>query len=180
MKQNIIILLLLTFFSVRPLSAQQLPQHAASYNDATSITIVSDSTDLPILSEQFYRDVIFINQTYDYETKNKVKRLKRWSGEVMTAGYATFLGVLFVNGALAINNDWSLWIDIPCAVVVAMASMHPFIVWSNHLKKKAESLSSQTVYLFNINRHLGMGAVSFTNNQMHSLQAVGIGLKVNL
>ena len=179
MKQNITILLLLTFLSVRPLSAQQLPLHAAIYNEATSITIVSDSTDLPILSEQFYRDVNFINQTYDYETKNKVKRLKRWSSEVMTAGYATFLGVIVVNGALAANNDWSLWIDIPCAAVVAVASMYPFIVWSNHLKKKAESLSSQTVYLYNINRHVDLGTVSFTNTQTHSLQAVGIGVKVN-
>lgn len=177
MKQKNIILLLLTFFSVRPLSAQQLSLHADIHNDAS--TVVCDSTDLPILSEQFYRNVNFINKTYDYETKNKVERLKMRSREVRVAGFTTFFGVVFVNGALAANNNWSLWIDIPCATVVAMASMYPFVVWSNHLKKKAESLNSQTVYLFNINSHVDMGTVSFTNTQTHSLQAVGIGLKVN-
>lgn len=179
MKQNIIILLLLTFFSILPLSAQQLPQQVGIDNDALTVAVACDSTELPILSEQFYRDVNFTNQTFDYETKNKVKRLKMWSREVMTAGYATLLGVGIVNAILAVNNNWSLWIDIPCATAVAVASMYPFIVWSNHLKKKAESLSSQTVYLFNINHRLDLGAVGFTNTQNHSLQAVGIGLKVN-
>lgn len=177
MKHNIAILLLMTFYSVCPLSAQQLPLHADIHNDAS--TVVCDSTDLPILTEQFYWDLNFINQTYDYETKNKVERLKMRSRDVMTAGYATLLGIMLVNGVLANNNNWSLWIDIPCATVVAMASMYPFIAWSNHLKKKAESLSSQTVYLYNINRHMDLGTVSFTNMQTHSLQAIGIGLKVN-
>ena len=178
MKQ--IIILLLTFSSICPLYAQQSPLKTGIYNDASTVAVVSDSTELPILTEQFYRDVNFINQTYDYETKNKVERLKMWSREVKAMGYATLGGVLIVNAVLANHNDWSYWIDIPCATVVAMASMYPFIVWSNHLKKKAESLCSQTVYLFNITRHLGMGAVGFTNTQTHSVQAVGIGLKVNL
>lgn len=177
--KHIIILALLTFFSALPLSAQQLSLHTDNNSDASTVTIVIDSTELPILTDYFYQDANFINHSFDYETKNKVERLKMWSREVDTIGYMTLLGIMFVNAALAANNDWSLWIDIPCVSVVAIASMYPFMVWSKHLKKKAESLSSQTVYLYNINRYVDLGAVSFTNTQTHSLQAVGIGLKVN-
>lgn len=160
------------------LSAHKLSLHADIHNDDSTITITSDSTELPVLSKHFYQDMNFINKTYNYETKNKAERLKMWSREVETIGYATLLGIISVNAILANNNNWSLWIDIPCVTVVAIASMYPFYIWSHHLKKKAELLSSQTVYLYNINRYLDIGAASFTNTQNHSLQAVGIGLKV--
>jgi hypothetical protein len=176
MKAKILLLVLMVFLLENKVSAKQFPSIVV--NQDTLVTI-NDLLELPILTEDFYHNVTFLNQDFDYDIINRANRLKMWSREVMTAGYVTLLGVIAVNSVLANNNNWSLWIDIPCATIIGMASMYPFILWSNHLKKKAESLSSQTVYLYNSHR-LNLGATCFSNHHDHSLQAIGIGIKVNL
>jgi len=178
MKEKILLLVLLAFLLGDKASARQFPGDVVK-RDTLKEVAISDSLKLPILAEEFYQNVTFINQDYNYETRIRINRLKMWSREVMTAGYVTLLGVVAVNSVLAVNNDWSLWIDIPCATIIGIASMYPFILWSNNLKQKAESLSSQTVYLYNINPRIDLGATCFTNHHDHSLQAIGVGLKVN-
>lgn len=178
MTEKFILLILMALLGGNLVSARPFSGEEVVDQDLRDVVII-DSLDLPILTEEFYHNVTFLNQQFDYETKNRINRLKMWSREVMTAGFVTMLGVVAVNCVIANKNDWSLWIGIPCATVVSVASMYPFILWSKHLKEKAESISSQTVYLYNINRHLELGATRFTNNHNCSLQAIGIGLKLN-
>lgn len=179
MKAKLFLLLLISLLFGNKVSARSVSDEQVIDQDTLIGVTAVDSLDYPVLTEDFYQNVTFLNQEFDYETKNKINRLNMWSREVMTAGFVTLLGVMFGNAILANKYDWSLWIDIPCASVIGLASMWPFVLWSNHLKEKAESLSSQTVYLYNINCRMDLGATSFTNHHDHSLRAIGVGLKVN-
>lgn len=117
--------------------------------------------ELPLLTEQFFMEQNFLSHEYNQEIKNKVSRLRMWSRDVAVAGTVALLGVMAVNGILVSNNDWSLWIDIPCATVVGMGVMIPFFTWSNRLSKKADALEAQTAFLWHTSKNMELGMTRF-------------------
>ena len=118
-------------------------------------------------------------QEFDYELNNQINILQKRSKDVILTGLITMLGIMFVNAELAYEYDWSLWIDIPCATVVAMGAMVPFVLWSQKLSEQASSLEQQTAYVVNLGDRLDMGITRYTSYNNICSNAVGVGLKVS-
>lgn len=137
----------------------------------------SDSVSLPKLTLDYYSEVNFLEHAYDYDRIVKINRLKSQQRNVGVIAYATLLGIMFFNGYLAVEYEWNLWIDIPCATVVALASFYPFMQWQNRLQAKIDALSAQTVYLCPISDDVNLGLAHFSSNM--SYNAFGIGLKIS-
>ena len=140
-------------------------------------TTYSDSLEITEYMKSYYFNS-FLEKQFDYERINKAKKLKRWSKEVSLMGIATCLGITYVSTYLAEKKGWNLWIEIPCVAAVSAAAFIPFYIWSNHLKKKADALNVQSVYIYNIDNNIDLGAVRFTNPLDNSYNAVGFSVKV--
>lgn len=166
----IIVLCELTLFT--------LNAHAQKENEQQYVKMEVNSSDsicLPTLSLDFYNEVSFLEHSYDYERMVKISQLKSRKRDVWMIGYVTLLGIMGLNSYLAVEYDWKLWIDIPCATVVALASLSPFVEWQNRLQAKIDALEAQTVYLCPINDAVNLGLAHFSSNMSHN--TFGIGLK---
>ena len=146
--------------------------------EQNNISIYEDTLDMKKLYKKYYSEVNFLDHSYGYERINKINKLRKWSRDVEKMGYASMLGVMFLNGYLADKYDWSLWIDIPCATVVSCAMIYTFNRWSNRLEERAAAIEEQTAYLIQVGSSFDIGVTKYTNRFDDSCNALGFGLKV--
>ena len=104
---------------------------------AVSDTIVSD---FPCLFCDFYNEMNISDRNYEYELINKKHRLELLAQGVSIGGIAAIVAIEVANAILAVNNDWNLWIDIPCVTVLSLATAVPFVLLSNHFHKRADAI----------------------------------------
>lgn len=136
----------------------------------------SDSICLPKLTLDYYSEVNFLEHAYDYDRIVKINRLKSQQRNVVVSAYVTYLGIMFFNGYLAVEYDWNIWIDIPCATAIALVSCFPLWHWHDRLQDKIEALSAQTAYLCPISDDVNLGLAHFSSNTAY--HSYGIGLKI--
>lgn len=167
-----ILFILATLMLGQTTASAQVTQPNQSPTDTLAFGI------LPSLSHDFYNTSSIVDRNYNYELLNKKRSLQMWSGEVLTIGMIIFMGEIAANSVLAVNNKWNLWIDIPCATIVGMATLMPFVFWSKHLQQRADAIEiSPTIGYFN------NGTMPFTalnpNPANPSSLAIGINIKAN-
>lgn len=168
-----LIVLFVLFFWVLFSQAQEMAENKLAKKEVNS----SDSISLPNLTLNYYNDVNFLEHSYDYDRMVKISQLKSRKRDVGMLGYATLLGIMGINSYLAVEYDWNLWIDIPCATAVVLASFYPFMQWQDRLQDKINALSAQTAYLCPIGDDVNLGLAHFSSNM--SYNAFGIGLKIS-
>lgn len=178
-KYNMLITAITTILSVLTMSGQDLSTTYGYSEDVVAMRTITDTIEIQSLTDKFYKETEFVNRTYDYELINRINRLKMMRGEVMTIGFVAGLGVMALNSVMAIEKDWSLWIDIPVATIVSIGIMYPFIKWSLNLSKKAKVLEDEASNLYSYNPTFEVGAVGFSNPRDYTRQSVGIGVKIN-
>lgn len=161
-----------------PMLAQTIDNNRHKLEKQSNESIYVDSLDISTLYKKYYSDANFLDHSYGYESINKINKLRKWSRDVEKMGYASMLGVFFLNGYLADKYDWSLWVDIPCAVVVCGAVFYTFDRWSNKLEKRASAIEEQTAYLIQVGNSWDIGVTKYTNRYDDSYNALGFGFKV--
>lgn len=124
------LIILLFFLQALTLYAQE---ETLNVND----TIVWE---FPCLICDYYNEVHIADRNYEYELISKKQKLNMWSNVISISGDVLFGLVIFVNSVLAVNNNWNLWIDLPCATLVSMSVMGGCIIWSNNLKRRADAI----------------------------------------
>lgn len=171
---------LLTTYLLLLLSLQMFAQEIKKENllEQHQQIIVGDTLDFSVAFTNYYDNISFLNHHYDYERINEINKLRKWSRDVEIAGYASFFAILFLNGYLVEKYDWSLWIDIPCTVVISCAVMYTFNKWSGNLKKRAEALEEHTAYFYHVGDKLDIGLAKYTSRYDSSYSGVGLGFKV--
>lgn len=161
-----------------PMLAQTIDNNRHKLEKQSNESIYVDSLDMSTFYKKYYSEANFLDHSYGYERINKINKLKKWSRDVEKMGYASMLGVMFLNGYLANKYDWSLWIDIPCAAVVGCAVFYTFNRWSNRLEERATSIEEQTAYVIQVGNSLDIGVTKYTNRCDDSCNALGFGFKV--
>lgn len=159
------------------LSLSSYAQEATENEHVKVEVISSDSICLPKITLDFYNEVNFLEHAYDYDRKVKISQLKCRQRDVGKIAYATIIGIVYINSYLAVEYDWNLWIDVPCATAVAFASFYSFMIWQNRLQAKIDALSAETVYLCPISDDVNFGLAHFSSNM--SYNAFGIGIKMS-
>lgn len=144
---------------------------------------VSNSTvevEFSSLVNDFYATSFNWERSFNYELINKKRRLEMRAGEIMTLGWVCGMAVMFVNGYLAVDYEWNLWVDIPCATVLVMGTMGAFFYWSNQVDKKAQAIDINGLASVPVGDKYSFELVSyqFDNNNQH--KSLGIGLTYNL
>lgn len=165
-------------FFVLPLQlyAQEQDTSAALMNES-EINRSENIRDIHSLYRNYYDNSTFLNHSFDYEIKNKIKSLRSSSKDVLLAGALTEIGLLLINALLVEKYDWSLWIDIPCVAIVGTAVLVPFIVWQDKLLDQASALEQQTAYLVDIGDNIDMGITMYASNKDMNTNAIGLGIK---
>lgn len=158
----ILMLLVSTAFSQQNTKAQQ-----------------SDSTLLPQLPASYYEQSSFLTHQYNYEILNKQRRLLKTANDIEIMGSSVLLAVSFIGGSIAENKGWSEWVYIPCSVVVSMGNLGLLMMWSSHLRKKANALNVSSAYLLPVGKKSKIGVASFTAHNSPEPRAFGISLKTD-
>lgn len=171
---------LLTTYLLLLFSSQMFAQEIKKENllEQYQQIMVGDTLDVSATFMNYYDNISFLNHQYDYERINEINKLRKWSRDVEIAGLASIFAILFLNGYLAEKNDWSLWIDIPCAVAISCAVIYTFNKWSDNLKKRAEVLEEHTAYFYHVGDRLDIGLAKYTNRYDSKYSGVGLGFKV--
>lgn len=175
MARKLVILFSLWFVCFFSFS-QATSSESTLVSDSTTVTSFLSDTVYPRLNDPLYYDSSILGYDYDYRRANRIKTLRYMSREVIVYGLISCLGILFANGYLAIENDWSLWIDIPCATVLTVGVMQAFNLWSVSLKKKAEALEVSTLYFHDFNGFY-VGTSVFSCSQSGYCSGLGLGIK---
>ena len=134
-------------------------------------------TQLPILSNDYYESVSFLKQNYNYELVNKKRSLVRNSNDIFIAGVIAAVGGGIATGYVCEQNSWSTAVSLPVSIAVAGAIAYPAVAWSNYLRKKADAIQVEMVYVLPIGRQTELGTAIFHDNNNYSWNAIGIGLK---
>lgn len=175
----IVILLSLTTTIVAQFSERNNMQDTLSYlTDSNCIVEYSIETTLPSLALLYYNDSInnVLERNYDFQLMNKKRKLEFWATEMRTIGYITVLALCGINGWLAVEYEWNLWIDIPCCSIVAMGTVASFIYLSNFVKKKADAIKVVPLTEININDDTTVGAVMYVDDMQQS-KSFGVQIK---
>ena len=145
-----------------------------SINEAENLK----TTSLPSLSLEYYHDSTMnvLERNYDYQLMNKKRKYEYWSKECLIIGAACIFAVSGINAWLANKYDWNLWIDIPCATVVAMGVFIPSIYVSRNLQKKADAIKIVPIAEVNINENTAIGSVMYVDDFQQS-KSFGVQVK---
>lgn len=135
-------------------------------------------TSLPSLSLEYYYDSTMnvLERNYNYQLMNKKRKYEYWSKECLIMGAACSVAVLGINGWLANKYNWNLWIDIPCAAVVAIGVFIPFGCVGRHLQNKADAIKIVPITEVNINDDTTIGAVMYVDDFQQS-KSLGVQVK---
>lgn len=146
--------------------------------DTTCITEKTTVNTLPSLSLQYYNDsnINVLERNYDFRLMNKKSKLEFWSNECKVFAFCGLLTVIGVNSWLASEYDWNLWIDVPCATVVAMGVFIPLLYASIRLQIKADAIKIVPITEVNINDDTTIGAVMYVDDFQQS-KSFGVQLK---
>lgn len=129
------------------------------------------------LIDSYYDTTHFLNQTYNYETANEVRKLKMQKRHVYMLGATISLGLVATGAILANKYNWPVWICIPCETVICLGTIFPFILWAQHLDDKANALESQVAYLLSINDKIDLGVARYKNYHDNRGDGFGIALQ---
>ncbi len=157
--------ILLFFFSLL------LPQYVTAQTDSTY------QQPLPSLTSNYYNDITFLNQNYNYELLNKKRALKSRSNSILTIGVVAAVGSVMVISFIGEKNGWSTFATISTGTVVAGGIIVPTVIWSNHVRKKANLIQVETAYLLPIGKHSELGTAVFSYGERFEDKAIGIGFK---
>lgn len=175
----IVILLSLTTTIVAQFSERNNMQDTLSdLTDSNCVVEYSIETTLPSLTLKYYNDSInnVLERNYDFQLMNKKRKLEFWATEIKTIGYITVLALVGINGWLAVEYEWNLWIDIPCCSIVAMGTVASFIYLSNFVEKKADAIKVVPLTEININDDTTVGAVMYVDDMQQS-KSFGVQIK---
>jgi hypothetical protein len=138
-----------------------------------------DSIILPQLTASYYEQSTFLTHQYNYEILNKQRRMRRMANDIEVMGSSVILAMSFIGGGIANNAGWSIGVYIPCASVVSLGTMGLLIMWSDHLRKKADALNVSSAYLLPVGKSSKLGVASFAAHETSGPRAFGISLKTN-
>lgn len=148
-----------------------LPQNAAAQADSTY------QQPLPSLTKSYYEGITFLSHNYNYELLNKQRALKSRSNTILTAGIIVAVGSCAAMAFIGEQNHWSTFATVSCGMVVTGAVIVPTMLWSNHLRKKANLIQVETAYFLPIGKHSELGAAVFSKGEQFGDKAIGIGFK---
>lgn len=132
---------------------------------------------LPKLSAEYYNYETFLKKNFDYELINKKRALKRNSNDLLIFGVALATGGYLATSYIGEKNGWSMAVSIPVGVVVGAGFLTPFVVWSDHLRTKANNIRVETAYILSLGKHTELGTAFFSSNHNWENGAIGVGLK---
>ena len=132
---------------------------------------------LPKLSAEYYNYETFLKKNFDYELINKKRALKRNSNDLLIFGVALATGGYLATSYIGEKNGWSMAVSIPVGVVVGAGFLTPFVVWSDHLRTKANNIRVETAYILSLGKHTELGTAFFSSNHNWENSAIGVGLK---
>ena len=148
-----------------------LPRYATAQIDSTH------QQHLPSLVNSYYNDITFLSQKYNYDLLNKKHALKTKSNNILVAGICIAIGSGIAIGITGEKNGWSTFASVSTGLVVAGGVIVPTVIWSNHLRKKANLIQVETAYLLPIGKHTELGAAFFSSGKQFGNNAIGIGFK---
>ena len=132
---------------------------------------------LPKLSAEYYNYETFLKKNFDYELINKKRALKRNSNDLFIFGVALATGGYLATSYIGEKNGWSMVVSIPVGIVVGAGFLTPFVVWSDHLRTKANNIRVETAYILSLGKHTELGTAFFSSNHNWENSAIGVGLK---
>lgn len=127
--------------------------------------------------DSYYRDGSFLDHSYSYELSNRIKYLRMQKRNIITLGFVTTMGSLAVGSMLAINNDWSLWVYIPSATLIAMTEIAAFSLWADSVENKAAALEQHTSYILSMTDNIDMGLTRYSRKEEESFNGLGLAIK---
>ena len=130
------------------------------------------------LIEKYYVENTFLTHKYGYEENNKIQQLRMKARNVKVLGVSAAICVLGVNAFLVTEKEWSMWIDIPCATVIAIGTVVPFGIWANRLEERADMLEEQHMYSLSIQNNMNLEIIKFVDNTDACRDAIGLSVSV--
>ena len=119
-------------------------------------------TNLHSFSHNFYYDQNIVDRSYDYELINKKRKIEMWAREVDNMGAILPLAIVLVDVVLVIENEWNLWINIPCTAALSGAVGYSFYKWGQNIKKRADAIEVSP--MISINSQFNTFGISITAN----------------
>lgn len=144
---------------------------------ASAQTDTTQVEDLPMLSADYYNSESFLNKSFDYELLNKKRALIKKSNDLILLGAILCVGGGMVTSFVGESKGWSMAVSIPVGVVVGAGFLTPFVVWSDHLRTKANNIRVETAYILSLGKHTELGTAFFSSNHNWENGAIGVGLK---
>ncbi len=136
-----------------------------------------DSLNVNNLYKSYFNEKTFVDHHFDYDRKNEIKKLQKRSREMMTLSVVSMLGISISAALLTVEYDWSLWVSVPCAALLGTAAMGGLMYYSQQLRKKADILASETVYVLHLDNNIEIGVNKCYSYRDLSFGTVGLGVK---
>lgn len=95
---------------------------------------------LPSLVNEVYNGRINFVRSSEHQRIISQKRLQVKADNINVIGDATYVLSMFLGSTLAVENDWNLWIYIPCVTVISLGTFVTTIIWSKKIREKADKL----------------------------------------
>ena len=134
---------------------------------------------LPVFSSEYYSNVTFLKQTYNYEVTNKKRALKSRAIDMFILSAMVGTGAMFAFDAVTMSAGWSDAIILPGSVVVLFAAAAPFALWSKHLSKASEAIQVETAYILPLGKQTEVGPAVFSSKDIAHCKAIGLGIKTS-
>jgi hypothetical protein len=98
--------------------------------------------------------------------------------DVLVAGLTTIIALEFIGGFLAVKHDWNLWVYIPCATVVAMGAVVPFVLWHSHIDNQIYDLQQRLSTLVSLDENIDISMANYNTFLDPSKNNVGVAISV--
>lgn len=172
-----LIILLLCLFVSWPTSAQEDVPIENEVQEIRDSVVNTNIVSTNIL-QSYYVDQSFLSHSYNYELENKIQKLMKKKTDVLIAGIVTVLALEIVGGLLAYEHKWKLWVYIPCATVVAMGAITPFVLWHSHIDNQIYDLQQRLNTLVSLDENIDISMANYNTFLDPSKNNVGVAISV--